>query len=360
LPAFVLPARACAQPSPSADVTSAARVEVIVLGRAADLEWIRGAMGPGDFGGARADFALGERWNLDEVFRPSANANAEVWCWIDVTTPSRARLYFADAERERFLLRDVSLPDGLSDLGREAIAQVLQMSVTALLEDRRSGMSRADAERVLAEPPTPGPAPRPKPRPAPAQPPAATRSATRSATLELGAFYAARLDSTEVPVTHGPGVVLCWITSRGALGSLVAASVQYELPEEHMAQRIGLKWQTTALRLGFELAHTLGDREQRLGARLGAGVDFVHLTPERAASDPDVALTAERSITLGAGSAALGFCSPVASWIGGCAQIFGDFYPTRVRYELALDESRSRVLEPFRVRPGLALSLVVR
>ncbi|MEN9578212.1 MAG: hypothetical protein RJA70_1221 [Pseudomonadota bacterium] len=77
--------------------------------------------------------------------------------WIQLQ-PERARLYFADPKTARYLKRDVPLPSGLNELGREAIAQVVHSSVVAL-RDGDPGLSRAemsDAIRADAEAATHG------------------------------------------------------------------------------------------------------------------------------------------------------------------------------------------------------------
>ena len=93
-----------------------------------------------------------DRLDIDQILErppersgPTAVAVAAVArVWVDCSDPSRARLYFADWSTERFLLRDVATPDGLSALSLETIAQMIETSLSALSADRTAGMNRVE------------------------------------------------------------------------------------------------------------------------------------------------------------------------------------------------------------------------
>ena len=177
------PARA-EDPAPAVDVT--------VVGTADDLERIR-ALVPRLMGG-------GARWSrvdkLDpaDVLRDRRDGDtAAVRAWVDVTVATRVRLYFATrsgdrvGERgvpprepfagggtlpgshfDRFLVRDVELSGRFDEVDRAALAEVLESSIGALVANERAGLTRAEAEAVLARraPPAAPPAIGPPPPPA--------------------------------------------------------------------------------------------------------------------------------------------------------------------------------------------------
>lgn len=331
-------------------------VHVTVLGRPADLERIRTA----------ADLGPETRWTLQEaawdpgeVLGTAERTGALVRCWIDVSRGRRARLYFADAARERFLLRDVALPEGLSELGLEALAQVLEMSVTALLEEGE-GMTRSEAARVLQADSAPAAADVGTPVEADLAPDAALeRSGSGSSGLAAAPFYAVRAHGTEAPLAHGPGLALGWMNHWGDLAGGLWLSARYELEQTVTTPEVGVAWTTTALRGGVALLWSLGPSGVRAGGRIGAGVDLAHITPLSGTGDEPVTLTRDRVLAEPIVSAAAGVCAAVAARLGACAELFADLSPTRVRYALARGDARSDVFVPWRLRPGLALGLVL-
>lgn len=334
-------------------------VEVTVRGSAEDLESIRSVIGPEDFHGAETRWLWREHWDLAELLGGGSEAEGVVVCWIDLSEPRKARLYFADPLRQRFLLRELSLPDGLSELGREAVAQVLSMSVAALLEDSRAGISRAEAARVLIEgPPRSGPHVQSDPSPAAASQPSDLSATTAS--IGAAPFYAVRLYSDEAAVVHGPGIAIGWVSDSEVLRSTIGMSAQYEFSRVYVADSVGLKWSTVALRSSFELLSRIGQTNMSAGARAGLGLDFTHVEPRTGRREEMVSLTAARTSTSLALSVGLAACSRLGQRLGACLQLYGDFYPTRVHYDLELADGLTRVFVPWRVRPGLSLAIVLR
>ena len=88
---------------------------------------------------------------MDNVFeRRAGPSELGVRVWIDLSDDKKASFYFADRAGEHFLVRSMALPDARSPLALEALGQVLELSVRALLEDARVGMSRAEVNELLA------------------------------------------------------------------------------------------------------------------------------------------------------------------------------------------------------------------
>ena len=323
------PARAEDPATPAVDVT--------VVGTADDLERIR-ALVPRLMGG-------GARWSrvdkLDpaDVLRDRRDGDtAAVRAWVDVTVATRVRLYFATRSGDRFLVRDVDLSGRFDEVDRAALAEVLESSIGALVANERAGLTRAEAEAVLArrEPPAAPPAIASPPPQPPQPPPPAPESPSRWA---IGFFYAAQAASDDT-LDHGPGVTISFagwrkfasVHERGR-GPALFASAQYRLPVHESTGRIGVALDTVAARAGVECGPLLWSR---LRVRLGAGADIVQVTPE--SSDPAATLTGARWTASFVASAALRANlarRPGLFWLS--AALFADVLPTTVRYDATID-----------------------
>jgi hypothetical protein len=342
----------------TSDPKPARTVEVVVVGSDLDLEAVRTTVGPSGFEGASVRWARATRLEAAELLerRPEAS-DVEVRVWIDLSDPKNASLYFADRVGERFLVRAVALPDGLSPIGREALGQVLELSVRALLEDDRVGMSRAETSELLKARSAPEPK-RPTPPDIPPEPPPTPPPKESSLGAEM--FYAARLFSSQVALVHGPGLGLGWITESPETRSALWVTGQYELPKELVTPEVGVEWTTLRVQGGAGLAVAVAGSRFFVGGRVGAGVDVTSFTPRRGSSAGDVTLEQSRVSTAPVLSLALEGSLPLAARLGASARLFAGFYPVRVHYDLAREGERSEVLVPYWVRPGVELCLHLR
>jgi len=343
------PARAEDPATPAVDVT--------VVGTADDLERIR-ALVPRLMGGG-ARWSRVDKLDPTDVLRDRRDGDtAAVRAWVDVTVATRVRLYFAtrsgDRAGDRFLVRDVDLSGRFDEVDRAALAEVLESSIGALVANERAGLTRAEAEAVLARrvPPaiaSPPPQPPQPPTPAPASP----------SRWAIGLFYAAQAASDDT-FDHGPGVTISFagwrkfasVHERGR-GPALFASAQYRLPVHESTGRIGVALDTVAARAGVECGPLLWSR---LRVRLGAGADIVQVTPE--SSDPAATLTGAGWTASFVASAALRANlarRPGLFWLS--AALFADVLPTTVRYDAMIDGATAPVFSPWRVRPGLTLEL---
>src|SRR6185295_16314451 len=135
-------------PAPAVDVT--------VVGTADDLERVRALAPRLGTGGAR--WLRVDRLDPADVLRARRDGDAAaVRAWVDITVATRARLYFATRSGERFLVRDLELSGRFDEVDRAALTEVLESSIGALIADERAGLTRAEAEAVIArrEPPSP-------------------------------------------------------------------------------------------------------------------------------------------------------------------------------------------------------------
>ena len=339
-----------------AEDPAAPAVDVTVVGTGDDLERIRALVPRLMAGGAR--WSRLDKLDPADVLRDRRDGDAAaVRAWVDVTVATRVRLYFATRSGDRFLVRDVDLSGRFDEVDRAALAEVLESSIGALVANERAGLTRAEAEAVLAR--RAAPAAPPAIEPPPPQPPSpAPESPSRWA---IGLFYAAQAASDDT-LDHGPGVTISFAGWRKfasvheqGRGPALFASAQYRLPVHETTARIGVALDTVAARAGVECGPLLWSR---LRVRLGAGADIVQVTPE--SSDPAATLTGARWTASFVASAALRANlarRPGLFWLS--AVLFADVLPTTVRYDAIIDGATAPVFSPWRVRPGLTVELTI-
>ena len=342
----------------TAEESRATTVEIVVVGSEEQLEAVRATIGENAFDGASVRWARSTRLETGELLeqRPEAS-ELGVRAWVDLSDEKTASLYFADRAGERFLIRAVALPDGLSALGREALGQVLELSVRALLEDDRFGMSRAETSELLnARAPKPEAPPPEADTPPEPEPPAPRRS---EASLGAEAFYGARLFSSDVALVHGPGLGLGWISESPSFRSVFWVTGQYELPRVYSTPEVGVEWTTVRVEGGFGLAVPVGSTFFA-GGRLGAGVDVTSFSPRPGTAGESVTLEPTSVSTAPVVSVAVEGMLPLGARFSLSARALASVYPIRVHYDLAHGDEQAVVLAPYRFRPGIELSLHLR
>ena len=351
-------ARAQLAPQIQPDQTgSEAPLDITVAGRPVAFQWARALVGPRGPGGLQSRWTRADRIEPLDILRGAdAGRPGTLRCWLDLTDSRRARIYFAAPSSERFLTRDVELSGRFDELDREALAEVLELSLTALLEDQRAGLTRDEIEVLLAKRSRPAPAPERASVPvAPVTPPkSATAPGGWPGSGTLGVFYAAQARGRNLPLAQGPGLLASWGRSTSFREALWLSG-QYQLPATAQQNQIGLQTETVALRAGLGVTWTAGKRV--ISARLGAGADLDHLTPRPGASDSSATLTSARWSSSLVGTAALGAGAQLGRHVSVGAHAFVDAWPTGVHYDLQVDDVVTPIFSPWRVRPGLALDL---
>jgi len=346
-PAAPVAAPATGAPAP-ADV-----VEVVVVGTTEELDALRGVIGPRDFAGADARFVRANRLERAELLEPREASDVRVRCFVRIVG-GRAELLFANRTAERFLVREVALPNGLDPAGREAVGQVLSLSVTSLIEDEQAGLTRSETERLLGVSPVQAPPEPPPPEPVRRLP------VERTSSLGAAPYYAAKLYSDEVPVVHGPGLRVGWVSTLERSQRSFLVSIGYEAPERYRADAVGVTWETVTFRGGFELLEGLSDLPLLLGGRIGAGVDVIRFAPKSGTTTSTVELTPARTATLPVLTAVAEAGLSISSHFALGLEIFLDAYPVGFAYTLAGPSGTTDVFSPYRLRPGASLYLAVR
>jgi len=350
------------QPMPAA-------VEVTVVGTADDLLWARSLVGRANAVLASARWRLRASFDRSELFASRARAHV-LACWLNLSDRTRARLYFAAPSGERFLLREVALVGGGSEVDRASVAEVLELSVAALLENERAGLTRVETLSVLAElqgseePPV---------RRAPVS--LADRPAIEAAPLEtpsrilwgIGVSLVEQVLSTDLPIVQrfGGEVLAGRAYEAGWLAGIVSG--EYQLLAEAQAADIGMQLQCLSVHAGIEAGLVHGEAaESRFGAlrsgyvRLGLGIDFSHVVPLFGASAAGARLAPAHWSRALVFRGVIGTSWALASRLGLDARLLADLLPVGVHYDVAIEDERRAVFSLWRVRPGLVLALTWR
>jgi hypothetical protein len=270
----------------------------------------------------------------DEVLREQAVApDVRARVWIDVSDRRLARLYLADHRAQRFLVRDLPLPDGLDELGKEALAQVVESSVAALLEDASVGLTRAEATSVLTA----------------RRPPAGA-----AVGLAFEALVVSQAVAPELPIGVGVAVRVAAgrrLTDRTEARLWALAAV--DLPQRYQSAAIGARLQAVAVRAGAAVAVALGGRTALLVAA-GLGPDLTRLEPEQGTAGGAM-LTGARWTSALVGRAEVGLSVALRGHARLALSAFADADLRATHYDVMLAEQRTAVIAPYRVRPGLML-----
>jgi hypothetical protein len=274
------------------------------------------------------------------LLRPRERGGAHARAWIDCSRPDRVRVYFASWDTERFLVRDVPLPYGWTEIARESMAQLIESSIKALGSGESLGMSRTEMASVL----------RPEAAPPPERP--------QRWGMSWGAFYAIQAFSQERWVEQGPGLVVAVDARKGQWMPGAWVSAQYQLPQSVVTDLVGVHLDTLALRAGARLTRELG-RHTALALQLGAGADVIHITPLQG-SGAQVSLASERFSGEFAGQFALAATLRPTTQYEFWASLLADVDFGMRHYDLVVDGSTRRVFTPLWIRPGILIGVAWR
>ena len=281
--------------------------------------------------------------------------------WIELHDGQRVTLYVADVAGERVLVRHLPRNDEDGALVREATARIVATALEALLGGAQIGVERAKVDEELTRSSAPAPAPAPPVSvatpTAPAAPaPPAARARPDHLSFRAGAQYGVQLFSSEVPLVHGPGVVVSGGPRAGVTrpGALVSAQVWW--PSGASDAVAGVRVYATNLRVLATLERSLGSSvEMSLG--LGGGIDWtrVEATPNGAARS--VELAPPTTLTTPALRAALGTRFRYSGGFSIYTSLALDADPSHTRYVSLQDGVASRILQPHALRPSLVLGV---
>ncbi len=305
-----------------------------------------------------------DRFNpLTELLRgpPAPHPTTTLRCWIDLADLRHATLYFADQRGERFLVRELPLSGRFDEVDQQSVAQVMELSVSALIENAEIGFSRAQAREILERAQTPAPV-----VVAAAPPVEAARWQ-----LAAGVFYALEDLGDALPLAQGPGLILTLErieaapASGGAangagarrsdpgIGAWLAAG--YQIPIQARQPDVGVRLESLGVRAGIDA------RWWRLQLRLGAGANFTHVIPQPGSATATTMLAsthwASSFVATGALALRLPFERAFGPLLALSVALFLDVAPSTTEYSFADATGNHVAFMPRRVRPGLAVEL---
>ncbi|MDP9001855.1 MAG: hypothetical protein M3O46_17280 [Myxococcota bacterium] len=318
---------------PSSAETPPAAVDIIVAGRPEAASQLENAVVLGD---RLVRWAVVDRMTVSDVVqRPSESGPGATRAWIDCSRSDRVRIYFANWNTERFMAREVPLPDGFNEVALETLGQVMETSLSALTADAKTGMSRAEMASVYES----------EPDAESALPPQSSWGTT------FGAFYAVQVFASEHLIEHGPGLTAALGQREGTWRPAAWLSAQYQFPETINAALIGVRLDTLGLRGGVQMMRGLSPRVA-LGVRGGAGADMVHISP-RQGSAQHAALSPERFSWESVAQLALLCSVRVGPGVVLSTALLADADLASRHYDVIVDGSTVRALTPWNIRPGL-------
>ncbi len=338
-----------------------ARALVVLIGDAGASDELRSVLSELlERRGIAVEYETRERFSSRALL--SENQDGRVWVFVSDPGRRVAKLYFRGPTGERFLLRRLALKNGLDELGRELIGQVVETSTVALLRSD-AGVSREEARAgISAEGDDPesagndavhlGGAPSPEEGDAGAD--ARRRS---SFDFDVDARGFAKWSGHELGFDHGVGaeVALAFRASpRWFVGG--RAELETGFGQSIETDALDADVHATSFRIGPEIGARNGISALSLG--LLAGADFTKTTP-KATADPTLALSGSSSSTVPVLRLEARYVVALGVFRMS-AGIFGDASLADTHYDVEDASGSHRVAAPWPVRPGVALTLGLR
>jgi len=299
--------------------------------------------------GVRVQLTSMARFDPESLFSGGESDHA-VRVFIDTSAGPRVRLYFRGPLAKRFLLRELELRGGLDEIGREAVAQVVEASVTALLRTS-AGMSREQTRRALAASggqalPETGAHAEPPPQPT-------VSVDAHPVSAWFGIRYAAQWSGADLGGAHGPGAEIGVQWGRAPFAR-VSVSGERWFSQSVSSPEILATLQTTSVRAGLELGWPLGRRQAGL-LGLEAGMDLVGIAPMAPPASP-VAPADSRTHVVPMGRATARYELTFEVWRLALTG-FVDAAVFATHYDVQRGTSYDRIADPWPLRPGAAVVL---
>lgn len=304
--------------------------------------------------GVGAVFQRAERFS-PEALLAAPDRDRRVRVFITLPTSQLARLYMRGPYGQRFLLRELTLRNGIDELGRESIAHVAATSTHALLHssvgiDRDAVRADLDRQGVDASSATGAVTV--------TEPAAVNATQATDSPLAFGIYVglrdAVRWTGSDLGVRWGAG---------GELGLSEQGSPHWmfrqRLVLEHaVAQSLDVVEllsyvRGTALRLGQDVALVSGVHRGVLG--VAAGVDVLRITPQRA-GDPSWSLTKAYTDVVPVVRAELRY-ELALPWVFAALSVHADAALRSLRLSVRDGMQERAVAQVPWLSPGLALSL---
>ena len=290
-----------------------------------------------------------ERIDPEEAFRSEGAGAGAIRIAIELRAGTEARLTLGDTRSDRFVVRRVPLRNGLDELGREQIGQIVRFATLALQAGSSLTLSRTEARAAVASWPAP-------PGGETTAPPLDRAPRPPRLAVDLGPVWSVSMFSREIPVVqelaigaavHGPASHLwAWLEAG------------YRLPARDQGEPIGVELSAASLRFGLAVGQ-MRTRLLSFSGGAGVGLNRVSFTPIGAAASvqpaaPDTFWGESARLRLDAELRATARLT-----IG--VRLACDIATADVHYDLrGSDGGARRVLTAFRIAPGLGVSVAWR
>jgi hypothetical protein len=290
-----------------------------------------------------------ERIDAEDPFRSDDAGAGAIRIAIDVRAGAEARLTLGDTRSDRFVVRRVPLRNGLDELGREQIGQIVRFATLALRDGSSATLSRNEARAAVAT--------WPAPLKREAAPPAVDRAPPRpELAIDVGPIWSVSMFSPQTSLVQE--LAIAAVIGRPTSHVWPWIDAGYRLPASDEAQPVGVELSAVSLRAGLAAGQA---RTRSLSFSGGAGVvlDRVRFAPIGAAAS--VAPAAPDAFwTVGARVMISGEWRATAHLTVG-ARLACDIASADVHYDLrSSDGSARRVLTAYRVAPGVGVAVAWR
>lgn len=339
-------------PSPASAQTPV--VEVRVVGTEDSLMKLRLVLGNRTFGESPLLWSRADHFAPQQLLDLVPLSRVKIRCWIDLTDPKMAKLYFVAPKHDRFMVRELELMQRFGNFEVESIAQIVELSAQSLLRDAEAGMSRREVTDALAghtpsdqaaKPPTP-------------VPPNSLSPTRRGVGFGVRPTYGVTHYSGEISLHPGPGIGPYLFFEHTSRRDQLEVAISYALPRRVEHPVANAEIDRLEIRVGAHTAWPLGPtRRYFLGPQLNLALGSVaaHATPGDAPGAYQLNQS-QRDVELGAGiGVRLG-----ASWsphLGADLSLDLQWIAAPVRHEFLVDGSPEALTTGKRFRPGLILGL---
>ena len=273
--------------------------------------------------------------------------------WIVMQHPQWVRLVFADPLIQRFLVRDIPLPQGLDDLGRETVAQVVESSMLSLREGS-VGMSRSDVKTMFPPSSSGSVESTPSASRWRAYPDTPAEAAPGHWRARFGVSYQAVLTGRDFGPEHGPGVAAGLEYLRPKDSFIALGAFEWRFEKEHRDAEFKLTVQNNLawLLLGWRKPTA----DSAVVVLVGPGLQLSRLRPtlivdDAAASTTDrlVHVTPWLRLALGLESDTSGFALQVLGKL--------DISAYKTHYDVERDGTAAPLARTWVAQPGIIVTL---
>ncbi|MGC4066576.1 MAG: hypothetical protein QM784_18460 [Polyangiaceae bacterium] len=334
-------------------------IEVNVVSDAERFDEVKQSLGTETLLGGKVRWSRLERLSAADLLKANLVPELKVRCFVDLSRSDRATLYFADRTSRRFLFRELPIANDLDALERETLAQMMEFSISALLDESTAALSRDEAVALL------------RPLAADSAEPEAATPEIRSPPPErrwqpgarISGRFAVAEDSPQLGPALVPGIAVAAMFSRTAsqqLGLQLVASQQLSRRMRSAFAGVelsGLDLRVEGLAL-FPFA-TRNDPMEKpgIGLALGAGIQRLDITALEGSDGETLQLLEPRSATMPFLSAGLrvhhGFGPGLVMAVGGTL----DLALRTLSCDVERNAERHAIVSTRQLRPSLFIEL---